>query len=282
MNVIPGTLLEDRYRIVSELGAGGMGTVYRAVQLGMGGEVAIKVLDRLFAGGELAARFAREARAMGRLDHPGCVRVFGHGRIPDGRPYLAMELLDGPSLARAIAEEGPLSIEAAVAGTEQVLAALGHAHARGVLHRDVKPENLLYTGAPRRLVLIDFGLARLRDEDPLTAAGLCAGSPSYLAPERLRGEDGDARTDLYALGVVLYEMLTGRRPFVGQTPVDIARQHLALPPPPIERRDVPPELLAVVLRALEKDPVRRFQDAAEMSSALSSTRAESSDPVAVR
>ena len=245
-----------------------MGTVYRAAHLGLGKEVALKVLG--VATRDFAARFAREARAIARLDHPGCVRVLDHGEDAAGAQYIAMELLDGPTLAAALTA-GPFTAARAIHVGKSLLAALAHAHAHGVIHRDVKPANVMFGGPTgARVVLIDFGLASLRDAPSLTGAGLCLGSPSYVAPERLLGHAHDARADLYAVGVLLYEMLAGVRPFVGASPQEVMRRALDRPPRPLRaiRRDLSPALDAVVRRALAKDPARRFTDAEEMLSAL--------------
>jgi eukaryotic-like serine/threonine-protein kinase len=261
-----GSVFADRYEILGELGRGGMGRVYRARHLGLEKQVALKVL----AGGaaEYEARFAREARAVARLDHPGCVRVLDHGRA-EGVQYIAMELLDGQTLGAAIAD-GRFTPERAVAITQQLLVALAHAHAHGVIHRDIKPENIVLVRDGKRAVLIDFGLASLADELPLTGAGMCIGSPSYLAPERLLGQPHDVRTDLYAVGVILYEMIAGVKPFAGDSPQETMQLALHRPPRPLRavRRDIAPALDRVITRALAKDPARRFADAEEMLLAL--------------
>lgn len=264
-----GTIFAERYEILAAAGRGGMGYVYRARHLGLAKDVALKILatgaDRR---GNFEVRFAREARAIARLDHPNCVRVLDHGRHA-GAQYIAMDLLDGETLRSAL-DAGGFSTARALEITRQLLHALAHAHAHGVIHRDIKPENVMLTRAGKRAVLIDFGLASLRDETPLTAAGLCLGSPSYLAPERLLGQPHDMRTDLYAVGVVLYEMIAGQKPFAGASPE--ATMHLALhrPPRPLRaiRRDIPRVLDRVIHRALAKDPARRYQDAEEMLLAL--------------
>jgi serine/threonine-protein kinase len=263
-----GAVFAERYEILGDIGRGGMGRVYRARHLGLEKHVALKVL----AGGpaEYEARFAREARAIARLDHPGCVRVLDHGRH-GGVPYIAMELLDGHTLALHIEQER-FEPARAVAIVRQLLLALSHAHYHGVIHRDIKPSNILLArrGAGTRAVLIDFGLASLADELPLTGAGMCLGSPSYLAPERLLGQPHDARTDLYAVGVVLYEMIAGVKPFAGDSPQETMRLALQRPPRPLRavRHDISPSLERVIQRALVKDPRRRFADAEEMLLAL--------------
>lgn len=271
--VLPlGTILAGRYRLLGPLGRGNMGVVYRAEHMGLGRPVALKVLAPAYGADELAARFEREAHAAARLDHPGCVRVLDHGTTVDRLRYIAMEELEGPTLERTLRDVGPLPIERAIGAAGEILAALDHAHRRGVLHRDVKPANVMLhrrDGAPS-LVLIDFGLARLRDGGSSTVRGKVWGSPAYVAPERLRGERCDGRADVYAVGVMLYEMLAGVRPFEGASPAETARLHLVGPPRPLRalRPDVSAALDAVVVRAMAKDPARRWASAAEMRAAL--------------
>jgi serine/threonine protein kinase len=257
-----------RYELVAALGVGGMGHVYRAIHHGLGKEIALKVLSGMSP--ELLARFHREAQAIARLDHPGCVRVLDFGVDTTGAPYLAMELLDGVTLADEIARQGKLPLLRAVHLAQQLVAALAHAHAHGVIHRDVKPGNVMLARGGSRAVLIDFGLASLRDAPALTGAGMAMGSPSYIAPERLLGHTQDARSDLYSAGVVLYEMLAGARPIVGSSPREIMEHALHRPARPLGalRPDVPPLLDALVRRALAKDPAKRFPDAEAMRSAL--------------
>ncbi|HWU87188.1 MAG TPA: serine/threonine-protein kinase [Kofleriaceae bacterium] len=267
----PRTIFGSRYKIVSLLGRGGMGHVYRAEHLGLRKEVALKVIGAELLG-DIEMRFEREARATARLDHPGCIRILDYGRTTDRRQFIAMELIDGPTLASELRVGARFTVARAVRIARELLTALAHAHARGVLHRDVKPENVMFShkDGTSRTVLIDFGLARLCDDGPLTVAGVCIGSPSYLAPERLLGRLYDARADLYSVGVVLYEMLAGARPFAGDSPREIMRCHLERPARPLRawRRDVSPALEQVVLRALAKEPARRYADAEEMLAAL--------------
>src|SRR5262245_47776533 len=182
-----GTIFAGRYEILSAAGRGGMGYVYRARHLGLAKEVALKVVGD--GKHDFAIRFAREARAIARLDHPNCVRVLDHGRVDDLQ-YIAMELLHGETLADAMKRER-LTTSRALVITRQLLAALAHAHEHGVIHRDIKPENVMLVKNGTRAVLIDFGLASLKDEASVTAAGMCVGSPSYLAPERLLGKPHD-------------------------------------------------------------------------------------------
>jgi len=262
-----GTIFAGRYEILSAAGRGGMGYVYRARHLGLAKDVAIKIIGD--NKGDYAIRFGREARAIARLDHPNCVRVLDHGRIDDTQ-YIAMELLQGKTLAEAMQAER-LTTSRAISIARQLLMALAHAHEHGVIHRDIKPENVMLTKNGTRAVLIDFGLASMRDEAPLTAVGMCLGSPSYLAPERLLGQPHDVRTDLYAIGVLLYEMIAGVRPFAGRSPEETMRLALHRPPRPLRaiRRNISPALDKLIRRALAKDPSRRFADAEEMLLALS-------------
>ena len=262
-----GTVFADRYEILSALGRGGMGYVYRARHLGLAKHVALKILGTDLTG-DYEARFAREARALARLDHPSCVRVLDYGR-GNGAQFIAMELIEGDTLAVAL-REGPMTPARAIAYTRQLLSALVHAHAHGVIHRDIKPENVMLSRGAQRAVLIDFGLASVEGEAALTANGMCVGSPSYIAPERLLGKPHDTRTDLYAIGVVLYEMITGVRPFAAESPEQTMQLALNRPPRPMRalRRDVPLGLEHVITRALAKDPAKRYVDAEEMMLAL--------------
>ncbi|HTL34588.1 MAG TPA: serine/threonine-protein kinase [Kofleriaceae bacterium] len=262
-----GDVFADRYEILAAAGHGGMGHVYRARHLTLHKEVALKVLATNPTG-DYEIRFAREARALARLDHPNCVRVLDHGQY-DSTQYLVMELLEGETLGALIAQ-GRLSTKRALQIAKQLLFALAHAHTQGVIHRDVKPENVMLVKAGTRAILIDFGLASIADEAALTGAGMCLGSPSYLAPERLLGQPHDTRTDLYAVGVILYEMVAGVRPFAGESPRETMQLAIHRPPRPLRavRRDIAPALERVISRALAKDPKRRFADAEEMLLAL--------------
>lgn len=259
--------MPHRYELLALLGAGGMGKVYRARHRGLDKLVALKILDpRLAKHGEVmrnAERFDREARAIARLDHPGCVRIYDHAA-----GFIAMELLDGPTLAAVLDEHGQLPMARALAIADDLLGALAHAHAHGVLHRDLKPQNVMLVR--RGAVIIDFGLAALHDAAKLTLDGMAFGTPSYLAPERLHGAPHDARSDLYAVGVMLYEMIAGIKPFVGASPEEILCNARDRPPRPLRvlRPEVPRALEDVIMRALAKDPARRFTDAEDMRFAL--------------
>lgn len=271
------------YQVYERIGHGGMSDVYRARNLLTGAIVALKVLSPMYSVGSLAQRFRREVRNATRLDHPGCVCILDHGRAPDGTLYLAMEMLTGRTLRDELHSAGKFTIGHAVRVVRELLSGLAHAHDAGVLHRDLKPENVMFRQPaippppvrvrrqpPPRVVLIDFGLSQLRDDAPLTAVGTCVGSPSYLAPERLLQRDYDARADVYAVGVILYELLAGRPPYTGINATAIARQHIERTPPPIRRRrpEIPASLELVVNRALAKFPEHRFETASDMLEAL--------------
>ncbi len=270
-----GSLIGLRYRITGVVGRGGMGTVYRAHHLGLDREVALKVVPPGIGDRAATVRFEREARNVARVDHDGCVRVFDVGVTPDGHRFLAMELLEGGTLRAHLAARGPLPPAEAARIAWALLDALEHAHARGVLHRDVKPENILLVpspdapGAPRP-VLIDFGLSWALGDAHVTRRGTTVGSPSYLAPERALGLDGDARVDVYAIGVILYELLAGRPPFAAGSAVELAWMQAHRPAPALisVAPGVPLGLAALIHRALAKAPDDRWPSAAAMRDAL--------------
>ena len=267
-----GATIALRYTIIETLGRGGMATVYRARHVQLQRDVALKILAPQVVG-PLAARFDREARNSARLDHPGCVRVFDYGTAVDGSRFLAMDLLEGPTLRAEIDAHGQFAVGKAVWIACELLKALAHAHQHATLHRDVKPENVMFS-ARNEVVLIDFGLSQIDDDAPLTALGTCIGSPSYLAPERLLGRPYDERADLYSVAIILYELLAGRRPFLGDGPIEVALGQIDSAPPPLAhlRPEVPTSLAAVVHRALAKQPEDRFDSAEEMLAALELTR----------
>lgn len=275
----PGHVIGERYRVLAELGSGGMGTVYKVEHTLMAKEMALKLLrPELGAVPQIAERFEREARSASRLDDVHIVRVTDFGRAPDGAPYLVMELLEGEPLSARIAR-GDLSPVEALEILDQILAALEHAHHHGVIHRDLKPDNIMLVPKDGRTIvkILDFGLAKLtadREGTPnLTQTGMIFGTPRYMAPEQAAGEPIDARTDLYAVGVLAYELLSGKTPFDAPTAVEILSAHLTQAPPPLVLPGAPADLEArlstVVLRALEKHKRDRFQSAAELREALS-------------
>jgi beta-lactam-binding protein with PASTA domain/predicted Ser/Thr protein kinase len=260
-----GTVFDGRYRIVRKLGTGGMADVYLAEDQELGRRVAIKILnDRHAADDQFVERFRREAKNAAGLSHPNIVSVYDRGTA-EGTYYIAMEYLDGRSLKELIVSRGPAPVRTAVEYARQVLAAVGFAHRHGIVHRDIKPHNVLVAGDEGRLKVTDFGIAR-SGASQMTEVGSIIGTAQYLSPEQARGSPVDQTSDLYSVGVVLYELLTGQVPFTGDTPLEIAMKHLSeIPKPPSELRpEVPGDLDLVVLRALAKDPADRYQTAEQM------------------
>lgn len=223
-----GQVVDGRYEVLSRVARGGMATVYRALDRRLEREVALKIMHAHLAdgasGSDFVARFRREARAAARLTHPGVVAVYDQG-VDGDTSYLTMEFVDGTSLRRRLADSGPLSVGEALATTEAVLDALAVAHRSGVVHRDVKPENVLLA-SDGRVKVVDFGLARALTDASQTSTGTVLGTVAYLAPELVTQGTSDTRTDVYAMGVLLFEMLTGRQPFTGTTPIQVAYQHV--------------------------------------------------------
>jgi beta-lactam-binding protein with PASTA domain/tRNA A-37 threonylcarbamoyl transferase component Bud32 len=268
------TLFDGRYRILRKLGSGGMANVYLAEDEELGRQVAIKILnDRHASDDQFVERFRREAKNAAGLSHPNIVSVYDRGEA-EGTYYIAMEFLEGRSLKDRIVSGGRLPTAAAIEVTRQILHAVGFAHRRGIVHRDIKPHNVLLAddgsgnGEPRFKVT-DFGISRTTTSQ-MTEAGSIVGTAQYLSPEQARGAPVDQRSDIYSVGIVLYELLTGKLPFTGETPLEIAMKHLSeVPTAPSELRpDVPADLDMVVLRALAKDPEDRFQSAEEMEREL--------------
>ncbi len=274
-----GRVVGGRYRIEEKLGQGGMGAVYRAVHVLMDKPVAVKVLKEGLAGErEAAARFHREARSASRLDHEYCIRVTDFGRSDDGLLYLAMELLEGHSLGKE-ARRGPLAPSRVAAIGVAVAEALQHAHESGVIHRDLKPDNifLVRRGKRREVVkVLDFGLAKLVTDgaagSSITRDGTVFGTPEYMAPEQAEGENLDGRTDIYALGVILYQLLTGEVPFSASNFVALLTKQVSEPPQSLTVRKpdliLPPGFAEIVMRCLEKKRDRRFATAQALADAL--------------
>jgi eukaryotic-like serine/threonine-protein kinase len=263
-----GTLFDGRYQVVRKLGAGGMANVYLAEDQELGRRVAIKILnDRHANDDQFVERFRREAKNAAALSHPNIVSIYDRGEA-EGTYYIAMEYLDGRSLKELIVSRGEAPVGVAVDYARQILSALRFAHRHGIVHRDIKPHNVL-VDTDGRVKVTDFGIARAGTSQ-MTEAGSIVGTAQYLSPEQAKGADVDQRSDLYSLGVVLYELLTGTVPFNGDTPVEIAMKHLsAVPEPPSKRRrDIPRNLDLVVTRALAKDPPDRYQSAEEMDADL--------------
>jgi eukaryotic-like serine/threonine-protein kinase len=264
------TIVDGRYRIVRRIGSGGMADVYEAEDTQLGRHVAIKLLHRRFAeDDEFVERFRREASAAAGLSHPNIVQVFDRGEW-DGTYYIAMELLEGRNLKQVVREHGPLEPALAVDIVLQILKAARFAHRRGIVHRDIKPHNVI-VDAEGRAKVTDFGIARAGASD-MTETGSIMGTAQYLSPEQAQGQPVDARSDLYSIGVVLYELLTGAPPFEADSAVTIALKQVSEEPlPPMQRSPaVTPALDAVVMHALRKEPAERFQDADEFIAALES------------
>lgn len=270
-----GTVFAGKYRIDERIGEGGMAVVYRAKTLDVGRSVAIKVLHSRYSGDKAATtRFEREARVASGLNHPNCISILDFGHTPSGISYIVMEYLEGQSLARLL-DAGSFTLPRTVHIILQILSCLETAHAQGVVHRDLKPGNVfILSGTDDFVKVLDFGIARVRRPglERLTRTGMVCGTPEYMSPEQARGQDIDARSDLYAAGIMFYEMLTGSRPFDGSTAAEImgAQIHTA-PTPPSKKnkaRNIPPSLDAIVVWALSKQPEERFPSAREFRRVL--------------
>ncbi len=284
-----GQVLCDKYEVRSVLGAGSMGVVYRATHLNLGNDLAIKVLRRrLVSDKNVVRRFKQEARAASRLRHPNTIQILDFGEFDDGELFMAMELVDGRDLAMLIQQEGPLPPSRLAHITTQVCSALYEAHDNGIVHRDLKPANVLVANlrSQRDFVkVLDFGIAKMLDPDPsqsvpMTRDGFVCGTPAFMSPEQVQGFDLDGRSDLFALGVCLYQALTGKLPFKAPTPLELATALVTEDPvPPAEARPEwkpDPILSEVCMRALEKKPEDRFPTAMGMLDALAPVRSESS------
>ena len=267
---IPQDRILGSYRLVERIGKGGMGEVYRAQHLRLGREAAVKVLPiALVEEADFLKRFEREASNVAALDHPNILPVWEYGEV-GGAPYLVMPLLRGGSLKERL-ERGPLPRGEIVGLLGQAAEALDYAHSKGIVHRDVKPANMLLDERGR-LYLADFGIAKaMEGQQGLTAAGMGIGTPEYMAPEQARGQ-AEPRSDLYALGIVLYQMLTGQVPYSGTSTVEVLMSHLQEPPPLLPLRNISPPLPAgvegVIQRALAKDPNQRYQSGHALTEAL--------------
>jgi serine/threonine-protein kinase len=277
-----GTVVGERYRVLGRIGEGGMGAVFRAEHILMKKVVALKLLHAEMGQVEEAARrFEREAQSASRLNHTGIVSVTDFGRNHTGELFLVMEFVAGESLADALAREGRLSVTRACRLAGQILSALEHAHGQKVIHRDLKPANVMLVQSPdprlgETAKILDFGIAKITEssegEQPLTRGVMIFGTPSYMSPEQATGQEVDSRSDLYSCGIILYEMLTGRKPFDVEDLVKLLAMQVTAPPPPFASMapgaGIPAVLEAVVMRALEKERERRYSTAAEFREAL--------------
>src|SRR5579864_3484820 len=265
-------VLGERYKLQDPIGRGGMATIYRGRDLRMDRVVAVKVLREVYSTDpKFVTRFQREAKAQLALQHPNIVQVFDYGQT-DGNYYIVMELVEGTDLRRYLRSRGMLDIEKAIIIAHDVALGLGAAHRRGIVHRDVKPQNVL-VGRGGSIKLTDFGIASVYKDinaERLTTTGMTLGTVQYYAPEQAQGEIVSPAADVYALGIVMYEMLTGRTPFDGDTPVAVAMQHIQDPPTPPSQLNpnIPPALEEIILRCLEKVPEMRFRDGSQLARAL--------------
>ena len=262
-----GKVIDNRYEIQIRVGEGGMGVVYKARQISIDRVIALKMLNSQMAGDPTwVQRFYNEAKACSRLQHPNTIRMFDFGQTSDGRLFMTMEFLDGQSL-RAALSNGPLAPQRVLKVLIQCCASLAEAHSIGIIHRDIKPDNVFLlnmAGSPDFVKLLDFSVAKLLEGDRMkTQAGVVFGTPQYMSPEQGRGLPLDARSDLYALGILAFEMLTGNVPFHDDNPMTVIQMHLHAGVPPMSEH-VPPAMQQVVRRALEKDAARRYQSSGEM------------------
>ena len=264
-----GALLDGRYRVEARIATGGMSTVYRGLDVRLDRPVALKVMDARYAGDrEFLTRFQREARAIARLKSPGLVAIYDQGN-DTAHPFLVMELVTGGTLRELLRERGPMPPHAVVAVLAPVLSGLGAAHRAGLVHRDVKPENVLIS-VDGEVKLADFGLVRATTEAGITSTSVILGTAAYLSPEQVLGEETGQRSDVYAVGIMAFELLTGTTPFKGDSAIVIAHQHLDrdVPPPGSLIDGVPPEFDDFIARATAREPEARFSDAGAMGAEL--------------
>ncbi|MFZ4372103.1 MAG: protein kinase domain-containing protein [Mycobacterium sp.] len=264
-----GTLLDGRYRVQARIATGGMSTVYRGLDVRLDRPVALKVMDARYAGDhQFLSRFHREARAVASLKHPGLVAIYDQGNDP-AHPFLVMELIDGGTLRELLRERGPMPPHAVVAALRPVLGGLGVAHRSGLVHRDVKPENVLISD-DGEVKLVDFGLVRAVAEAGITSTSVILGTAAYLSPEQVLGGDTGPRTDVYAAGVMAFELLTGATPFSGDNAITVANLRLDhdVPPPSSMIDGVPGQFDSFITRATARDPDGRFGDASAMAAEL--------------
>jgi eukaryotic-like serine/threonine-protein kinase len=266
-----GCVVDDRYEISAVIGEGGMGVVYAARHRALGKRFALKALRReLATDGEIAARFMQEARTAASVSHPGLVKITDFGKLPAGEPFFVMELLEGQSLAQLIRRGGPIPAARGIDIVRQIADALGTAHELSIVHRDLKPDNIHVSPSAAgrdHVTIVDFGLAKVVGVSRLTRAGMVFGTPHYMSPEQAQGEATDHRADIYALGVVMYEMFTGRVPFEADSYMGVLTKHMYMAPTPpsqfvgIDKLGV---LEDIILRCLEKKPEHRYQTLREL------------------
>jgi eukaryotic-like serine/threonine-protein kinase len=287
-----GREIANQFRILEKIGSGGMGSVYKAEQPDMRRFVAVKILHpRYLSRPDLVSRFRREARAMSHLQHPNTAKVYLYGQLDDGACYFVMEHLAGKNLAQTVRAEGPMTPERAIAIMSQACGALAEAHAQGIVHRDLKPENIFLTnlgGIADYAKVLDFGLAKVTEREMrpgsliLTQEGMVFGTPEFMSPEQARGEKLDGRSDIYSLGVIMYELLTGKLPFDAAQPMEFIQRHIKEPPIPLAKRapnrEFPPGLWEVLEKALAKRPQDRYASANDLGQALRDVIAKRSTP----
>lgn len=274
-NFAPGSRFSEYYEIISPLGKGGLSKVYLAKHLSSGREVAIKLLhSHLCTDKASVQRFQREANALSKLSHPNLVSVEDFMISPDGIPFIVMEYLEGESLQQILKREGNLSWQKTVSMFIQICKGLSHAHSRNIIHRDLKPGNVMLVPQNGEIVVkvVDFGLVKANDVDSmgrLTSTGEVFGSPMYMSPEQCQGKDVDRRSDVYSLGCLLYECLTGSPPFVGKNVIDTLTLHLKAPIPALSQElELPPWLVETLQKALQKEPEQRHQSIDDFGGAL--------------
>ncbi len=265
LDALIGSVVDSRYEVLSVLGEGGMGIVYEIRHRALGKRFALKALRKdLASDGEIAARFMQEARTAASVSHPGLVEITDFGQLPSGQPFFVMELLEGQSLATMIRRGGPIPAARAVDIIRQIAEALGAAHDRSIIHRDLKPDNIHISaaeGGRDRVTIVDFGLAKVIGASRLTRAGVVFGTPHYMSPEQAMGETTDHRADVYALGVVMYEMFTGRVPFEADSYMGVLTKHMYMAPTPPSHLAGTAQLgalEAILLRCLEKKAGDRY------------------------
>jgi eukaryotic-like serine/threonine-protein kinase len=292
-----GRMVGDRFEIVDLLGEGGTGVVYDAVRLPQRDPVALKVIhNHLLTDPQIRGRFTREAAILRRLEGPHLCPILEFGELPDPRHpgvgllYMALPKIEGPALDALLKQEGPLPQDRALDIMQQVLNGLKAAHMQAVIHRDLKPANVILRGGSHAIV-VDFGMAKIvtgggTGTTALTTHNMVFGTPEYMSPEQARGDELDARCDVYAAGIILYELLTGTVPFSGATPLNVLTAHLTSPPVPprlkAPERAISPALEAVVMYAIAKDPAERYASAAALAAAIAHARSAPEDVASVR